>query len=151
MNLKAMNREEASDGVIISFNSKWEPELGLNRIQCVFRKRGPKHIKLKWIYVYIGAPSKLLAGRFSVKKMSVQSIDKCVQLAPKGAISADELREYAKSYDELFVFEVGAFEPTCKDVHYAKLKAKYNYCPPQSFLILSKQGQVELDALCGYK
>jgi len=150
MTLKATNKEEVSDGIIISFHGKWLTTLSSGAVGCVFRKRGPQHMIPHWIYVYVGTPMKAIAGRLPVKKVEVVSVKECIRLASEGAIGRDELAKYANGYKELFVFWVGNYQLANHGVDFAYLNSRHGFTPPQSFLLLSEQGKRRLDELCGF-
>ena len=150
MTLKATIHDEISDGIIISFYSKWEPLLASGAVHCVFRKRGPRKMIPRWIYVYAGIPIKAIVGRLLVEKIEVLSIEESMRHLTKGAITEEEFSRYAAGYKELFVFTVANYQAAKKAADLENLKNRYGYSPPQSFLVLSKEGKRRIDELCGF-
>ena len=151
MTLKAIEKDDSSDSIVVSFNAKWAPIFPKNSISCVFRKRGPKHSEMKWIYVYVGIPVKALLGRLPILQLRHLSVEESISMANAGALDSHELRKYASDYASLYVFDVGDFQPALKHIELEKLKNDHFFTPPQSFLILSIDGKKSLDVLCGFE
>lgn len=150
MMLKSQNNNDASDSILVSFDAKWAEPLAEDSVSQVFRKRGPKSTSPNWVYVYAGTPIKAIIGRLPVMRLKQLTIKESLALADEGALKIKELQEYAGEYSSLFVFTVGKFQPAFRPAPYSKLKEDYGFAPPQSFLILSKEGKIALDALCGF-
>ena len=150
MTLKATQNETVSDGIVVSFHAKWQPLLDSRAVNCVFRKRGPRHITTNWIYVYVSTPTKAIVGRLPVKKVEVLSVRECMGYATAGAITQDELSKSATGYKELFAFTVGNFKPANRVAGLNQLRSRHGFTPPQSFLLLSKQGKRQLDKLLDF-
>lgn len=148
--LKAVNKEDISDGIIISFHSKWQSLLMSSSVNCIFRKRGPRQMIPRWIYVYVATPIKALTGRLPVKKVEIIPIKECVNYTSKGAITEEQLVQYANDYKELFVFHVGKYQSAVRNADFAFLSSHYKFSPPQSFLLLSKQGKRIINDICGF-
>jgi len=150
MTLKATKKEELSDGIIVSFHAKWHPLLTAGAVNCVFRKRGPQHMEPRWIYVYVGTPIKAIVGRLPLERLEVMPVTECLHLTTAGAIAKDELVQYANNYKGLFVFWVGKYQRANQEVDFDYLNSRHGFSPPQSFLLLSRQGKKQLDDLCGF-
>jgi predicted transcriptional regulator len=150
MRLKAQDNNEASEAILVSFDSKWAIPLAAGSISQVFRKRGPK-TPPKWVYVYAGSPTMAIIGRLPVIQLQQLEIEKALHLSKDGCIDKQELVDYAAGYKSLFVFSVGQFQPSHSNVDLRKLKDGYHFSPPQSFLILSHNGKKVLDELCQFR
>lgn len=150
MMLKSQNNNDASDSILVSFDAKWAEPLNEGSVSQVFRKRGPKSTSPNWVYVYAGTPIKAVIGRLPVMQLRQITIKESLALADEGALKRKELQEYAGEYSSLFVFTVGKFQPASSPTPFSKLKEDYGFAPPQSFLILSEEGKIALDALCGF-
>lgn len=150
MILKSLDNNDASDSILVSFDAKWMKPLAEGSVSQVFRKRGPKSTSPSWVYVYAGAPIKAVIGRLPVICLRQLTIKESLALADDGALTRSELKEYAGEYDSLFVFTVGIFQSASRAATFSNLKKHYGFAPPQSFLILSAQGKIALDALCGF-
>lgn len=148
--LKMTNATDASESIVVSFEAKWDQPLRKNEVSVVFRKRGPRNFTPKYIYVYVGSPVCALTGRFAVEKCERLSTKDAVALADAGAIAADELERYARDYDHLYVFTVGDFESSKKELAYSDLSEKFGFSPPQSFFVLSKDGKSTVDKKAGF-
>jgi len=145
MFLKAKGINDSSKGIVVSFHSKWQQILQEGKLRYVFRKRGPARMIPQWIYVYCGTPVKALIGRLPVKSLKRITVSECLKLAEYGAISENDLSNYAKDYNTLFVFEVGQYISARKAASLDQLNADYGFLPPQSFLILSEEGVDAVD------
>ena len=150
MLLKSQNNNDASDSILVSFDAKWAEPLAGGSVSQVFRKRGPKSTLPNWIYVYAGTAIKAVIGRLPVMSLKQLTLKDSLALADEGAIKTTELQEYAGAYSSLFVFTVGKYQPASSPAHFSKLKNDYGFAPPQSFLILSKEGKFTLDSICGF-
>jgi predicted transcriptional regulator len=150
MMLKSQNNNDASDSILVSFDAKWAEPLAEGSVSQVFRKRGPKSTSPNWVYVYAGTPIKAVIGRLPVMCLRQLALKESLALADEGALKKRELQEYAGEYSSLFVFTVEKFQPASSPAPYSKLKEDYGFAPPQSFLILSEEGKIALDALCGF-
>ncbi len=146
MSVKASGRDDASDAIVVSFESRWIEALSRQKVKVVFRKRGPKHTTPIWMYVYIGAPESSIIGRARIKHCEQQGIDAALRKCKDGHISESDLRQYAGRYSELFVFTIGPVELWRNPLNLATLR-ELRFTPPQSFLVLSKEGKKRLDKL----
>ena len=145
-----MKGNDMSDGIVVSFHSKWLPILSRGAIKYVFRKRGPQNMNPKWMYVYVGSPTKAVVGRLPVTHVDTRTLRDCVGQASGGAITADELNKYADGYERLFVFTVGHYQAAARPASLAALSSKHRFVPPQSFLVLSIPGARVLDEMCKF-
>ena len=151
MTLKASKHEDESEGIVISFHSKWLPLLSGGEINCVFRKRGPRRATPRWIYVYVSTPTKAIVGRLPIKKIEEKLVEDCINQSSAGAIGRDELAKYAEGYNKLFVFTVGIYQLAKTEADFDHLSTRFGFYPPQSFLFLSTKGKKQLDKLCGFQ
>lgn len=96
------------------------------------------------MYVYAGAPIKAVVGRLQVTACIRSSLKDCLNVATEGKITPSDLTSYAASYDELYVFSVGKYEPFKSILTFDTLKEQFGFSPPQSFMILSSEGAAVL-------
>lgn len=149
--LKAADLREASTSIIVSFHHNWLQPLLNNDVSVIFRKRGPRQIKPAWIYVYVGQPESSIIGRLPIKHYSQLNIAEALQLSQEGQISKHDLQDYAGTYKKLAVFRVETLQRSSPHISRKTLVEKFNFFPPQSFLILSTQGKILLDELAGFE
>ena len=102
------------------------------------------------MYVYIGAPVSALIGRCEVTGLDWLPIKEALAHSSEGAIPQDELRRYAGDYDTMAVYTIESIEVCRSSLSYSQLHEKFSFSPPQSFFVLSKAGQGELDELAGF-
>jgi predicted transcriptional regulator len=147
--LKATCPEDSSDSIVISFDGKWLDPLRRSELSLVFRKRGPKNIVPRFIYVYIGSPHCLLLGRLAVTRYELLSTRSALQHTAKAGLTADELAQYLKGYDTVAAFTVGHIHKTATTTSLQRLAATFGFTPPQSFFVLSHNGRRLLDEFAG--
>lgn len=148
--LKANSSDDSSEAIVISFDAKWGEILKQSSVTRVFRKRAPRSITPRFIYVYIGAPVSALIGRCEVSALEWLPTKEALTLASDGAISEDELRRYAGDYDALAVYTVDPIEACRSPLSFSHLQETFAFSPPQSFFVLSKTGQHQLDEAAGF-
>lgn len=149
--LKAQTSDDASNAIVVSFDAKWGEILPAKAVTRVFRKRAPRNFVPTKIYVYINAPVSALIGRCEVSSLDWLPIKDALALSTDGAISQDDLRKYAGTYDTMAVYTVGAIEACRSPVAYSLLHKQFSFSPPQTFFVLSKTGRAELDELAGFE
>ena len=149
--LKMTTVADSSNSLVVSFVPKWLEPLLNNTVSVVFRKRGPRNIVPECMYIYIGWPKSSLIGRARIHKLEWMPSQDALTLAPKGQISSDELCRYAAGYESLAVFSIGAFEAAANRLTLGVLSSRFGFSPPQSFLVLSNQGQRQLDVAAGFQ
>lgn len=148
--LKAHVPGASSDAIVVSFDARWIEALRASAVSLVFRKRGPRALIPRWIYVYVGSPHSLILGRFPIHRYEQLPVDDALKRADEAGLSREELTQYLTDYDSVATFSVGALEPAPCPRPLAQLQSAYSFSPPQSFLVLSKDGQRTLDASLGF-
>jgi predicted transcriptional regulator len=148
--LKSQTTDDASSSIVVSFDSKWADILTATPVTRVFRKRAPRNFRPTKMYVYIGAPVSSLIGRCEVTRLDWLPIKEALALWSEGAIPQDELRRYAGGYDTMAAYTIDSIEACRRLLSYVELHEQFAFSPPQSFFVLSKAGQAELDELAGF-
>ena len=147
--LKAQDSDSFSDAIVVSFDGRWLDKLRSGAVSLVFRKRGPKALVPRWIYVYVGSPHSFILGRLPVLKYERLPLDAALKRAPHAGLSREELALYLFNYDSVAAFTVRALELARSARSLSYLRSSFSFSPPQSFLVLSKDGQRELDVVLG--
>lgn len=148
--LKSQTTDDASNAIVVSFDAKWGDIIPVKPVTRVFRKRAPRNFVPTKMYVYIGAPVSALIGRCEVTSLDWLPIKEALALSSEGAIPQDELRRYAGDYDTMAVYTIESIEVCRSPLSYSQLHEQFSFSPPQSFFVLSKAGQAELDELAGF-
>ena len=148
--LKANGPTDSTSAIVISFDAKWKDSISNNSLSVVFRKRGPKSPNLEWIYFYVSAPYSAIIGRGKIDKYESMPIHKALGLFEKGGLSQKELKEYAEGYEFLAVFSLATIETSENPIPLAQLTTELGFKPPQSFVIMSKNGKKQLDKSLGF-
>jgi predicted transcriptional regulator len=148
--LKATTNDEASEGIVVSFDAKWGEILQNTRVTRVFRKRAPRNVAPRFIYIYIAAPVSALIGRCDVSSLDWLPTKEAIAHSSDGAISEDELRRYPSEYDTLAVYTVGPIQVCRAPLSFSLLREQFAFSPPQSFFVLSQSGQKNLDGIAGF-
>lgn len=145
--LKATGKSDASLSILVSFQSHWLEPLIENKISVVFRKRGPMHFIPDSIYIYVTNPVGAVIGRATINQYERLPVYQALKLADKGLITREELGFYAGVYGKLAVYKIGNIAISNPFVKRDTLKEQFDFFPPQSFMILSKEGRDRLDQL----
>lgn len=145
------NASDPSTAIILTFDDRWRQPLSAGDISAVFRKRCPSFFIPTIIYAYFAKPSSAIAARFPVISWERQPLAEAVGCAGKGRISPEELRSYAKGYDDLLVITIGQVEAAQSPVTHAYLCERYDYWPSSTFTPLSGTGVKTIDALAHFK
>ena len=149
--LKAAGPSDSSESIVISFQQKWLDPLRHQQISVVFRKRGPKKIIPRFIYVYVGSPHCLLLGRLPVTHYETLKTNAASRQAAKAGLSVDELAAYLKGYSDVFTFTVGPLQQVTRATDLKQLVERFGFSPPQSFFVLSLEGKQRLDDMAGLR
>jgi len=148
--LRSTTSDDASNGIVVSFDAKWGQILRQKSVTRVFRKRAPRNMTPTQMYVYVGAPVSALIGRYDIAAIDWLPIEDILALASEGAISPDELRRYAGAYDVLAAYTVRPIHECHSPLPLSLLKQRFSFWPPQSFFVLSRTGQHNLDEVAGF-
>lgn len=149
--LKSLSQADNSSAIVTAFSGKWRKLLEQNKVAVFFRKQGPLTTPT-YVYVYAAAPTSGIIGRARVLSHEKISLADAKQIASRGAISAEELDEYAlASARVLWATELGVFEPFKNVITRQTLRDEFHCVPPQGFFFLSMTGKKTLDILGGIK
>ena len=145
--LKATSDSDNSGSIVASFAGRWKELLEQNKVGVYFRKQGPLTAP-DYVYVYAAAPTSGIIGRAKVLSHQKVTLSDALQMASRGAISEDELRQYgAGSHSGIWATSLDKYEPFKREVPRIVLRDEFNCIPPQGFFFLSKSGMKELDSL----
>lgn len=144
---KAASRDDASNAVIVSFESRWESIFCEKRLSGFIRKRLPKSVPVEFVYAYFGSPSCRIALRAKVLKIEEVPVAKIQSNTTSLCISKNEVADYCFGSPTIGLCTVGKIQIARYPISLAKLKTRLAFFPPQSFLILSHYAKAEIDKL----
>jgi predicted transcriptional regulator len=78
--LKSDSRSDASEAIVVSFDSRWFEQLRSGNIRLFLRKRGPRSTSTHWVYVYVAAPVSSIVGRFRIQRHEVVDLESALSL-----------------------------------------------------------------------
>jgi len=148
--VKAMTPAEQSDSIIVSFGSDWHQRLVNKKFSVVIRKRIPKSSDFKWLYFHVNSPVGAICGRAAIKGVFTATTKEAIDLAKQINLSPDEIETYIGGDNKIGCYKLGSFDLAIKPVSAAELAVGLIYHPPQSFLIMSKNGKAIIDQMIGF-
>jgi predicted transcriptional regulator len=150
LHAKALTDAEQSNAIVVSFAAKWHQHLLSRDFSLVIRKRVPRSRTFEWLYFHINSPVGAICGRAQIKHISNMKVEHAIALANKINLSPEEIKSYLAGDTYIGCYKLGAFQFGKMQVHTTKLATRTIYHPPQSFLILSKQGKKIIDEMAGF-
>ncbi len=141
---------DLSQAVILSFDQKWNVPISENSFSIVFRKAWPRKRDPRVIYAYLGSPVCQVTARMPIVQWSFEPIEKALEYAQQGLLSADELRKYVGKRGGVFVIRVKEIELAPRPISLERLSSEYGFFPSPSAVLLSGQGETKLSEICGF-
>lgn len=147
---KATGQDDASDAIIVSFESRWESIFCESKLTGFIRKRLPKSLPVKFVYAYFGSPSCRIALRALVLRIEEVAVESVLSNSVSLCISKDEILDYCGASPTIGLCTIKKIQLAPKPLGLAKLKTRLTFFPPQSFVILSRTAKAEIDKLAGF-
>jgi predicted transcriptional regulator len=147
---KAINLNEYSDAIVVSFGEKWFNLMLSGKIQFIIRKRIPVIKTFKWIYAHFNVPRSSISARIKIKEISTKTLQECSQIKQKIGLTEDEIIEYIGSTEKVGCFEVEAIERAVACLSLDEIRMHMEYNPPQSFFILSTLAKDKIDQMAHF-
>jgi predicted transcriptional regulator len=91
-----------------------------------------------------------MLGRFPVVKYEQMAVDAALKRTSDAGLTKAELTAYLVNYESVAAFRVGALELSRSPQSLLQLQSAFSFSPPQSFLVLSRDGQRALDTALGF-
>jgi len=148
LSAKADTETNRSDAVLVSFDSRWEHSIKNGDLKAFIRKRLPKTLTPKWIYAYCGSPVAAILARFRVNRVTEVSSSDAVKSASRLGMKAVDVSSYCKGRSTIGYCEVMEMQKADKPMTLVKIRSLMSFHPPQSFIILSKDACMMIDAEC---
>lgn len=147
---KAQTVEERSDAIIVSFNSGWRQRLLDKEFSLIIRKRIPTTSAPKWLYFHLNAPISAICARAEISWIGKKSLSYVMGHSTELGLERSEIKAYVGRDSTVGVYELGEIEIAPAEAKMTQIQSKLNYSPPQSFLLLSQQGQKLIDSMCSF-
>lgn len=144
--LKAVSKAPAN-GIIVSFDARWEDAIQKGAVRVVFRKKCPSKYVPKYVYAYLASPLSAIIARLPVQRIERLRSEDALQYAKEGAISEAELEEYCATSEHVFLIWVGLPFVARKPVTMQTLMTDYEFWPTPNFIALSDDGCGVIDRL----
>ncbi len=138
---------DTSDAMMLTFNAKWQGPLLAGEVEVVFRKQGPRGFVPTLMYTYMAAPISAIVARIPISSYAYVATEKAIELADRGSIDSDELRDYAKGLGSLLVMELGRVAVAKYPITYSYMSEHFNFWPSSTYIPLSATGIQLLDEL----
>ena len=148
---KSTDVSNQSDAVVVSFDAEWHEKLKAGNVQAVIRKRIPKTMTPRWLYFHINAPIGAIGGRGEIKGLLELSLSQAKGKAKELALTTEQITSYYKGSKTVGCYRLGKIEILSTPLSIAAMRAKLNYFPPQSFMILSTEAKNIIDSLGGFR
>ena len=103
------------------------------------------------LYVYAGAPIKAIVGRLQVTSCAKSPLQDCLEMSALGDLAPSEISNYAANYADLYVFSVLEYESFKTVLSFESLREQFGFSPPQSFMILSTEGEAAIEKASGLR
>jgi len=144
---KAMSKSEESDAIVVSFGAESYQPLLDRRFRAVIRKRVPKTLRPKWIYVHINAPISAICARAEVLRIEQLQLKQVVEMARDLDMSSREIASYVSADAEVGCYFLGKIEFPREPITVSKTSEVMVYHAPQSFFVLSVAAKREIDRM----
>ena len=148
---KATLPEEQSDAIVVSFGPEWHEHLLAKRFSLVIRKRIPKSVSYKWLYLHVNSPVSAICARAPITKIFSATKREAVAMAKKINLTPAEITSYIGNGSTIGCYELGSFQFVINPITAPKLAARMVYPPPQSFFIISKAAKEIIDTMADFK
>ncbi len=148
---KALNAEEMSDAIVVSFEAKWQEKLDSQLIDIVIRKRVPKNKSFRWIYFHINSPVSSICGRARIVRIGNISSHDILEFSDRIGLNQKDIISYIDGEDKIGFYEINEFDKGRRAANISDLNQYIKYTPPQSFVILSNFSKKKIDSICGFR
>ena len=138
---------DTSDAIMLTFNAKWQGPLLAGEVEVVFRKQGPRGFVPTLMYPYVAAPISAIVARIPIISYASVSAERAIELANRGSIDKDELRDYANGLDSLLVIELGPVAVAKYPITCSYMSEHFNFWPSSTYIPISATGMQRLDKL----
>ena len=142
---KADTPDDRSQDILVSFSSRWNDLLRNGSINLVFRRRYPKTLGAKRMFIYVGSPYSEIIGFSIIKDIKPMTFTEGIRLLDKAQITKPELEMYFQGYSSVGGYRVSKITLFDSPVSLQTLRGESGFSPPQSFVFLSKRASIWLD------
>ncbi len=147
---KATSLQEQSDSIIVSFGADWHDQITTAAFRAVIRKRIPKSLDFKWLYIHVNAPVGAICARAKIVKIFTPTEKEAISMAKEIQLQPPDIRAYLGGDSTIGCYQLGAFQFPKRALTTAHLSTQLVYHPPQSFLIISKSAKQIINRMAGF-
>ena len=147
---KASGTADCSDGIVVSFESKWYPALSKSDFSLIIRKRVPVTQKPDWLYFHINSPRSAICARAQLISTSLITTELVHTHTSDLCLDHKEIDEYCGGLVEVGAYHIGKIQLAPVEVSASMLEDRVIYSPPQSFMFLSHRAKEIIDAACNF-
>jgi predicted transcriptional regulator len=145
---KAMNKTEECDAVVVSFGAGSYQPLLERRFKAVIRKRVPRTLNPRWIYIHVNAPISAICARAEVLRIEHLRLEQVIELARDLDMSVADIKAYVDS--AIGCYFLGQIEFPRTRLTVKELTERMVYHPPQSFFVLSGEAKKVIDEMANF-
>lgn len=148
-NAKAVTKDEQSDAIVVSFNSDCDKKLLDGSFSAVIRKRIPRSVAPKWLYLHINSPVSAICGRARIKTIKDISLDEALAISNQLDLAPDVIRKYVGYAESIGCYLLSDIQTIPHKLKTEVIRDSLDYYPPQSFMVLAKHAKRIIDLLAG--
>ena len=146
----AVQSEDRSDAVVVSFDSRWYDALRTGSLSMVIRKKVPMSEQPHWLYFHVNSPKSAICARtriLAVEHLPTQAVHAFVN---ELSLTSEEIDRYCGHLKEVGVYRLSDIELAAPEASLAELRRRLHYSPPQNFMFLSIQAKGIVDQACAF-
>jgi hypothetical protein len=143
--IKATSPEEVSNSIIVSFSYDYNNKILNNKFTAIIRKRIPKDKNIKWIYFHVNRPISSICARAKIISTDLITPKMAENISTELSLKLEIIQDYCFGLEKVGLYKIGDIEIAEPKLHTDEINKIMFYSPPQSFLILSKEGKKYLD------
>lgn len=136
---KAKAPEDRSGDIVVSFSHEWFRRIADRKINGIFRRRVPRSVVPKRLYIYLGKPASALVGFANVSKLLIVNLDEALRLAKPSGLTDSDIRDYLDGHEKIGYYQIGNIYILDEAIPLKDLRELAGFSPPQSFVFLSKK------------
>lgn len=147
---KATTRDDQSDAIVVSFAADWYEPLKHRKFSAVIRKRVPKSLSPRWMFLHINAPVSAICACAEIIKIESISLDQAIVTSDELHMPADKIKQYVGAERAIDCYKLGQIYFPGHNLSINEISVHMIYHPPQSFFVLSERAKNLLQELAGF-
>ena len=147
---KALTPESRSNAIVVPFGWDCYESVRGKRFNAVIRKMVPVKSEPRCLYLHINWPKSAICARAEIRSLGSVSRPKAIEMSQELDLSEERIRHYLDERQSVGCYMLGRIQLPVREVGTKEIAECMVYHPPQSFLVLSKEGKCLLDRMCGF-